>query len=57
MSRTIADASRDYRNRRKERLERYEAALREIEAADAVDMALDPQWAARIANRALHIET
>lgn len=30
MSRTIADASRDYRNRRREKLERYETALKEI---------------------------
>jgi len=32
MSRTIADASRDYRNRRKERMERYERALNDIVA-------------------------
>lgn len=56
MTRTVADASRDYRKRQREKIERYEAALREIEAADAVEMALDPQWASRVANRALHIE-
>jgi len=32
MSRTIADASRDYSNRRRERLERYERALNDIVA-------------------------
>lgn len=32
MSKTVADASRDYRQRRKAKLERYEAALKEIAA-------------------------
>lgn len=30
MSRTIADASREYRQRQRDKLKRYEAALREI---------------------------
>lgn len=46
MTRTVADASRDYRKRQREKLERYEAALREIEDSE-------PEWAASIATQAL----
>jgi hypothetical protein len=36
-----------------EKLERYEAALKEIRDQDWVENCLDPQWAARIAQEAL----
>lgn len=33
MSKTVADASRDYRNKQREKLRRYEAALKVIQTA------------------------
>lgn len=50
MSKTVADASRDYRQRRAEKLERYEAALREIARLHLTGHVGD------IARNALHIE-
>lgn len=47
MTRTVADASRDYRQRKADKIKRYEAALREI-----ADMATQP-LAALAARQAL----
>lgn len=53
MTRTVADASRDYRNKQREKLKRYEAALREIAA---INNDRNIGKCPAIARTALHIE-
>lgn len=56
MTRTVADASRDYRKRQREKIERYEAALREIADNGHSAAGCNPQLMRNTALRALHIE-
>lgn len=49
MSKTVADASRDYRQRQRAKLERYEAALKRIVSGEFAD----PRILMTVANEAL----